>query len=100
MSRPGRPVRAFSSDFEKLSWMSIHHYVTESLAYVVAANMDSGAEDYHLETAVSKIFASESAWKVVDDAIQVRLAYSVGMHYVLKKISKLKMRIKKLTDIY
>jgi len=71
VSRPGRPVRAFSSDFEKLSWMSIHHYVTESLAYVVAANMDSGAEDYHLETAVSKIFASESAWKVVDDAIQL-----------------------------
>ena len=51
--------------------MSVLHYVTESLAFVVAANMDAGAEDYHLEAAISKIFASESAWTVVDDAIQI-----------------------------
>ena len=51
--------------------MSTLHYVTESVAYVVAANMDAGADDYHLEAAVSKIFASESAWTVVDEAIQI-----------------------------
>ena len=51
--------------------MAVLHYVTESIAYAVAANMDNGADDYHLETAVSKIFASESAWTVVDEAIQI-----------------------------
>ena len=66
-------MREFATVYEQLSSMSVLHYVTESLAYVVAANMDSGAQDYHLEAAVSKIFASESAWAVVDEAIQVVL---------------------------
>eukprot|EP00092_Neocalanus_flemingeri_P090656 GFUD01114827.1.p1 GENE.GFUD01114827.1~~GFUD01114827.1.p1 ORF type:complete len:273 (-),score=67.04 GFUD01114827.1:162-917(-) len=33
--------------------------------------MDSGYEDYQLEAAISKIFASEAAWFVTDEAIQI-----------------------------
>ena len=33
--------------------------------------MDAGYEDYQLEAAISKIFASEAAWNVTDEAIQV-----------------------------
>merc|ERR1711971_1087275 len=33
--------------------------------------MDAGYKDYHLEAAISKIFASEAAWFVTDEAIQV-----------------------------
>lgn len=51
--------------------MAMLQYVTESLAYMVSGNMDSGATDYHLEAAISKVFASDSAWNVVDEAIQV-----------------------------
>jgi very long chain acyl-CoA dehydrogenase len=33
--------------------------------------MDKGYEEYQLEAAISKIFASEAAWFVVDEAIQI-----------------------------
>jgi very long chain acyl-CoA dehydrogenase len=33
--------------------------------------MDLGSTDYHLEAAISKVFASESAWYVCDEAIQI-----------------------------
>merc|ERR1712072_1314034 len=33
--------------------------------------MDAGYKDYHLEAAISKIFASEAAWNVTDEAIQI-----------------------------
>merc|ERR1711862_838463 len=33
--------------------------------------MDAGYDDYQLEAAVSKIFASEAAWFVTDEAIQI-----------------------------
>ncbi|KAL1465156.1 hypothetical protein WDU94_004746 [Cyamophila willieti] len=33
--------------------------------------MDSGSQDYHLEAAISKVFASEAAWYVTDEAIQI-----------------------------
>lgn len=67
----GRPLSSFGTIREKLARMAMLQYVTESLAYMVSGNMDSGAQDYHLEAAISKVFASDSAWTVVDEAIQI-----------------------------
>lgn len=33
--------------------------------------MDNGVKDFHLEAAISKIYASEAAWYVVDETLQV-----------------------------
>jgi len=33
--------------------------------------MDKGYSDYQLEAAISKIYASEAAWYVVDEALQI-----------------------------
>ncbi|XP_012214486.1 very long-chain specific acyl-CoA dehydrogenase, mitochondrial [Linepithema humile] len=66
----GRTLDNYGAIQEKLGRMSILHYVTESLAYTISGNMDYGSQDYHLEAAISKCFASESAWWVCDEAIQ------------------------------
>lgn len=67
----GKKIDTFGSIQEKIATMSTLHYVTESMAYMISGNMDSGSEHYHLEAAVSKIFASEAAWYVCDEAIQI-----------------------------
>lgn len=67
----GRRIDSFGTIQEKLARMTMLHYVTESMAYMISSNMDSGSKDYHLEAAVSKCFASEAAWAVTDEAIQV-----------------------------
>lgn len=41
------------------------------MAYMISGNMDRGSQDYHLEAAISKVFASEAAWYVCDEAIQI-----------------------------
>ncbi|KAF7278814.1 hypothetical protein GWI33_007929 [Rhynchophorus ferrugineus] len=56
---------------EKIAKMAMLHYVTESMAYMISGNMDSGSQHYHLEAAISKCFASEAAWYVCDEAIQI-----------------------------
>lgn len=66
----GRTVNNYGAIQEKLGRMSMLHYVTESLAYMISGNMDCGSQDYHLEAAISKCFASESAWWVCNEAIQ------------------------------
>lgn len=67
----GKRIDSFGGIQEKLARMSTLQYVTESLAYMVSGNMDTGSQHYHLEAAISKVFASEAGWYVCDEAIQI-----------------------------
>ncbi|XP_033304301.1 very long-chain specific acyl-CoA dehydrogenase, mitochondrial [Bombus bifarius] len=67
----GHTIDYYGSIQEKLGHMAMLHYVAESLAYSIAGNMDNGSQDYYLEAAISKCFASEAAWWVCDEAIQI-----------------------------
>lgn len=64
-------IDSFGSVQEKIARMSMLQYVTESMAYMISGNMDTGSKHYHLEAAISKCFASEAAWYVCDEAIQI-----------------------------
>merc|ERR1719192_2568457 len=67
----GSRIDGYGAIQEKIAKMTMIHYATESMAYMVAGTMDAGHQDYHLEAAISKIFASEAAWNVTDEAIQI-----------------------------
>merc|ERR1719211_552339 len=67
----GARIDGYGAIQEKFAKMSMIHYATESMAYMVAGTMDAGYDDYQLEAAISKIFASEAAWFVTDEAIQI-----------------------------
>ena len=54
----GATIESYGSIQEKISCMAMLHYANESMAYMVAGIMDSGANYYRLEAAISKIFAS------------------------------------------
>merc|ERR1719295_464262 len=67
----GSGIESYGAIQEKIARMSMLHYATESMAYMVSGIMDSGASDYQLEAAISKVFASDGAWFVTDEAIQI-----------------------------
>ncbi|KAL5285200.1 ACADVL family protein [Megaselia abdita] len=67
----GNKIKEYGAIQEKIARMAMLQYVTESMSFQIAQNMDSGSLDYHLEAAISKVFSSESAWYVCDEAIQV-----------------------------
>ncbi|XP_005804828.1 very long-chain specific acyl-CoA dehydrogenase, mitochondrial [Xiphophorus maculatus] len=67
----GNKIHTYGAIQEKVAHMTMLQYVTESMAYMVSGNMDSGATDFQIEAAISKIFASEAAWTVTDESIQV-----------------------------
>uniref|UniRef100_A0A8C7J1S4 Very long-chain specific acyl-CoA dehydrogenase, mitochondrial n=1 Tax=Oncorhynchus kisutch TaxID=8019 RepID=A0A8C7J1S4_ONCKI len=54
----GSKIHTYGAIQEKLARMTMLQYVTESMAYMISGNMDSGSKDYHIEAAISKIFAS------------------------------------------
>ncbi|XP_053199318.1 very long-chain specific acyl-CoA dehydrogenase, mitochondrial [Scomber japonicus] len=67
----GSKIHTYGAIQEKMARMAMLHYVTESMAYMISGNMDSGATEFQIEAAISKIFASEAAWTVTDECIQV-----------------------------
>ncbi|XP_051284806.1 very long-chain specific acyl-CoA dehydrogenase, mitochondrial [Dicentrarchus labrax] len=67
----GNKIHTYGAIQEKMAHMTMLHYVTESMAYMLSGNMDSGATEFQIEAAISKIFASEAAWTVTDECIQV-----------------------------
>lgn len=67
----GSKISTFGAVQEKIARMSIAHYATESMAYIVSSTMDRGYKDFQCEAAISKVFSSENAWFVTDEAIQI-----------------------------
>uniref|UniRef100_A0A8C5R0Z4 Very long-chain specific acyl-CoA dehydrogenase, mitochondrial n=1 Tax=Leptobrachium leishanense TaxID=445787 RepID=A0A8C5R0Z4_9ANUR len=67
----GNKLSHYGGIQEKLARMAVLQYVTESMAYMISANMDAGSKDFQIEAAISKIFGSEAAWSVTDECIQI-----------------------------
>lgn len=67
----GNKLETYGGIQEKLARMACYQYATQSMGYMISGNMDLGSQDYHLEAAISKVFGSESAWYVCDEAIQI-----------------------------
>jgi len=67
----GKKIDSYGAIQEKIARMTILQYVTESMAYMISANMDQGSKEFQIEAAISKIFASEAAWYCADETIQV-----------------------------
>ncbi len=67
----GKKISDFMLIKEKIALMTVDCFVTESLVNFVAHLSDSGVNDYSMEAAASKIFATEAMWRVIDEALQI-----------------------------
>ena len=63
----GQPIGQFELVKEKLAFI----FAIESATYLTAALIDSGHDDYMLETAMLKVFATDVLWRIVNDTIQI-----------------------------
>ena len=56
---------------KKVAFAAAHTFAMEATTTQCAAFIDRGADDYMLETAILKVFATEHLWTIVNDTIQV-----------------------------
>ncbi|MBU6376751.1 MAG: hypothetical protein KGQ59_12185, partial [Bdellovibrionales bacterium] len=56
---------------EKLGRMMTHIYTAESMVYMTTSLIDRGDIDYSLESAISKVFATEMLWEAADETLQI-----------------------------
>ena len=67
----GSSIAQFELVKEKLARMTVKCFVTESMVGMVGHYIDSGVEDYSVEAAISKVYASEALWESANDALQI-----------------------------
>jgi hypothetical protein len=67
----GRPIAEFGLIKKKVGQMVVDCYAAEATVSMVAGLADQGYEDYAIEAAISKVFASEALWTTSDEALQI-----------------------------
>src|SRR5262245_18715905 len=56
---------------KKIASMAAHVFAMEAVTAQCAAFIDRGADDYMVETAILKVFATEHLWTIINDTIQI-----------------------------
>jgi alkylation response protein AidB-like acyl-CoA dehydrogenase len=66
----GEPIGSFGLIKQKIGHMVVDCYATESTVQMMAALADRGYEDFSVEAAITKIYATEALWRAADEALQ------------------------------
>ena len=67
----GEPIADFGLIREKISQMTVECFAAESVVWMVAHYIDSGLDDYSVEAAISKVYASEAIQRGAYEALQI-----------------------------
>jgi len=76
----GRPLIDFELVEDKIAWMNTQIYGLESMSYLTTGLVDRGEADFALESALTKIRASDTGWYALNRAVQLHggEAYMAG----------------------
>lgn len=66
----GKPIMEYGLIKQKIGHMVVDCYATESVVSLVSGIVDSGSQEYGVEAAISKVFATECLWRTSDEALQ------------------------------
>jgi butyryl-CoA dehydrogenase len=92
----GHPITAFQAIQHKIAECSTRIEAARALTYATAKMIDSGIENFSKESAMCKLFASDTAMFVTTEAIQIYGGHGYMREYPVEKF----FRDAKITQIY
>ena len=92
----GHPIYAQQAVQQMLADMAIQVEAARALVYSTARMVDNGVKDFTRESAMCKVFASDTAMRVTTDAMQVFGGVGYMRDYPIEKM----FRDAKITQIY
>src|SRR5262249_32319839 len=66
-----RPLASFALVKKKIATMSALVYAMDAATYMTAGLVDSKVEDFMLESAILKVFTSDSLWSILYETMQI-----------------------------
>lgn len=82
----GRPIAEFGLIQEKISNMTVDCFAAESAVTMVGSLIDRGVKDFSIEAAISKVFNSESLFRVANESLQVLGGNGYMREYPLERV--------------
>jgi acyl-CoA dehydrogenase family protein 9 len=67
----GRPIGEFGLIKDKIASMMSQTWALESMAYLTTGMVDAGVDDFSVESAICKVYGSETCWRVANEALQI-----------------------------
>ena len=92
----GHPIISFQAVQHMLANMATEVEAARALVYATARTVDSGVKNVGMESAMSKVFASDVAMRVTTDAVQIFGGVGYMRDYPVEKM----MRDAKIMQIY
>jgi acyl-CoA dehydrogenase family protein 9 len=71
---------------DKIAGMLSRTYALESMTYLTTGLIDAGVDDYSLESAICKVFGSESLWWVVNETLQIAAGIGYMREYPYERM--------------
>ncbi|MBN2588172.1 MAG: acyl-CoA dehydrogenase family protein [Candidatus Fermentibacteraceae bacterium] len=92
----GKRIDSFQAVQFMLADMATQIEAARALVYSTARMIDAGEKKFEKESAMAKVFASDTAMRVTTDAVQILGGYGYMKEYPVEKM----MRDAKITQIY
>ncbi len=67
----GRNIAEFGLMRDKIAVMTSELFAMESMTYLTTGLVDGGSTDFTIESAICKVFASETLWRMANEAAQI-----------------------------
>ena len=82
----GRSIGDFGMIKEKVARMMCETYALESMTYMTTRLLDAKVADYSLESAICKVFGSETHWLVANEALQIAAGIGYMTEYPYERL--------------
>jgi acyl-CoA dehydrogenase family protein 9 len=84
----GRPIGEFGLIKDKISMMMADTWALDCVTYLTTGMIDGGVNDFSVESAICKVYGSETCWRVVNEAQQIAAGIGYMAEYPYERLMR------------
>jgi len=82
----GRPIGEFGLIKDKVARMMADTWALECMTYLTTGMIDAGVDDFSVESAICKVYGSETCWRVVNESLQIAAGIGYMAEYPYERL--------------